>query len=578
MKTVLRFFILLLVSFSFTFLVNAQVTSITDGNWGDNSTWSGGAVPGPGDNVIISESDTVEINVDAVCNNLSINGLLQFEDVTVRSLTVNGNFSVSITGKFKTKSVAVGPIVHTLTIYGNFVSETVVDVRSGSNPNVGVCDITFTGSGNTEINIPSSSDINAITINKSGTGKVILLNTIMQNNNSTTAPSPLVLTHGIIETNEFEWHVKSTSSSAGVQGGSPESHIRGNLVRYMPSGTPEREYPMGDGENYRPVTVSLLSSVSNSGLKCSVVHADANTGSSTFTGNIDKVSTLRYFAFHNLSNNNLLFKYFQPSYGTDDGVESGNTDLRVALSVDERATWIDKGPGDGSHTTTLTNPPVYIKSDSLDPAVTVSGQGKFYITIARKTGTTTNPLPVELTSFTASSLNGSVILEWSTASETGNRGYEIERSTDKISFIMAGFVNGSGTTSETKRYSFTDAVSGISGTVYYRLKQLDFDGSFNYSDIAAVNIEQPENYKLSQNYPNPFNPSTVISYQLAEAGNVSLNIYDVLGNLVKSVVSEYQEAGSYTNTVNFDGLSSGTYIYELKVNSFVSRNKMLFLK
>jgi hypothetical protein len=186
-------------------------------------------------------------------------------------------------------------------------------------------------------------------------------------------------------------------------------------------------------------------------------------------------------------------------------------------------------------------------------------------------------LPVELLSFTARSSGGENILEWQTSTESNNRGFEVERSRDGVNFILRGFVQGNGTTTEPQSYTFSD--DGINGKVYYRLKQFDFNGKYKYSNVMELNSTGLSEYQLMQNYPNPFNPATVISYSLPYDGNVTLKVYNVLGSEVSTIVNGYQQAGIHT--VNFDAsaLSGGVYFYKLQAgNSFNSVKKMVFTK
>ncbi|MFN3560722.1 MAG: T9SS type A sorting domain-containing protein [Chloroherpetonaceae bacterium] len=190
----------------------------------------------------------------------------------------------------------------------------------------------------------------------------------------------------------------------------------------------------------------------------------------------------------------------------------------------------------------------------------------------------TNPvaLPVELTSFNAQVLNNGVRLTWTTASEVNNSGFEVQRSNDQANWTALGFVRGAGTTTEAQSYSFTDAQA--SGRVFYRLKQIDFDGQFEYSNVIEVNVGLPKQFALDQNYPNPFNPTTTIAYQLPTAGNVSLKVFDMLGKEVATLVNGRQEAGSYTVNFNANQLSSGVYFYRLQAGNFVQTRKMMLVK
>ncbi len=205
------------------------------------------------------------------------------------------------------------------------------------------------------------------------------------------------------------------------------------------------------------------------------------------------------------------------------------------------------------------------------------------------------PIPVELTSFTASSVDGNVVLNWITATELNNSGFEIQRSLSPTPSLKEGalgnsdwqkigFVTGNGTSTEVHSYSFTDQ-NPVDGKSYYRLKQIDFDGSFEYSNIVEVDFTLPIVFSLEQNYPNPFNPSTKIKYSITnvalsgvEGSRVILKVFGILGNEVETLVNEEKPAGNYE--VNFDAskLSSGVYFYQLHAGSFVETKKMILLR
>ncbi len=188
-------------------------------------------------------------------------------------------------------------------------------------------------------------------------------------------------------------------------------------------------------------------------------------------------------------------------------------------------------------------------------------------------------VPVELTSFTATSENDEVHLKWTTATETNNQGFEILRSAqnDKQGWQNAGYVAGFGTTTEPKSYSFIDSKVDA-GSYTYRLKQIDFDGTVTYSEEVNVEVEIPLVYSLEQNYPNPFNPSTTIKYSLSEDGFVKLAVYNLLGEEVTTLVNTEQKAGRYEVNFNAMELSSGIYMYRLESKNFLSIKKMLLIK
>jgi len=191
-------------------------------------------------------------------------------------------------------------------------------------------------------------------------------------------------------------------------------------------------------------------------------------------------------------------------------------------------------------------------------------------------------VPVELISFGANRSNNFITINWSTATELNNRGFEIERSFDKNEWRIIGFREGAGTTSEQQEYSYSDCISDITTSkLYYRLKQIDFNGAYEYSEVIEIEIG-PRNFSLEQNYPNPFNPSTKISWQSPVGSWQTLKIYDVLGNEVATLVNEYRSAGSYEVEFNTSSLnhhpSSGIYFYQLKSGEFVETKKMLLIK
>jgi len=191
-------------------------------------------------------------------------------------------------------------------------------------------------------------------------------------------------------------------------------------------------------------------------------------------------------------------------------------------------------------------------------------------------------IPVELTSFTASAGENIVTLNWSTASETNNRGFEIERSTNDERFAVVGFVPGKGTVTENNHYSFIDRnVSG--GIYYYRLKQIDYDGKFEYSKTIEVDYSIPSEYTVSQNYPNPFNPSTSLEFGVPVQAKVIIKLYNSIGEAVAEITNGEFNAGRHTLNFNAGNFSSGTYIYTVTAegidgSKFVQSNKMILIK
>jgi Secretion system C-terminal sorting domain len=189
----------------------------------------------------------------------------------------------------------------------------------------------------------------------------------------------------------------------------------------------------------------------------------------------------------------------------------------------------------------------------------------------------TTTVPVEFTTFTAASSGNDIRLNWSTATETNNSGFNIERKLNNSDWQSVGFVPGFGTTTDQHSYSFTDK-NLSAGSYSYRLKQTDFDGSFKYSEIVNAEIGSPVEYTLSQNYPNPFNPSTKIDFSVPGNEVVNIIVYNSLGQEVAVLMNKELTAGHYS--VNFDakGLASGIYIAKMTAGNFVGIKKMNLLK
>lgn len=185
--------------------------------------------------------------------------------------------------------------------------------------------------------------------------------------------------------------------------------------------------------------------------------------------------------------------------------------------------------------------------------------------------------PVELTSFTASVNEGNVVLNWSTATETNNHLFEIERRAEQGEYFAIGYVNGAGTTTEPQNYSYVDNTVQT-GKYYYRLKQVDFNGSFEYSDEVEVDVNGPLTFNLEQNYPNPFNPSTTIKFSVPESGNIKLAVYNTVGEEVAVLVNGYSDSGFFEVSFNASSLPSGVYLYKLQSANSVQTKKMMLLK
>ncbi len=186
-------------------------------------------------------------------------------------------------------------------------------------------------------------------------------------------------------------------------------------------------------------------------------------------------------------------------------------------------------------------------------------------------------VPVELTSFTATTNGKEVILSWSTATELNNHGFEIQRSMQGGEFFTVGFVNGKGTTTEQQNYSFADR-NFEDGNYYYRLKQVDYNGSYDYSDVVEIEWRAFNSYLLEQNFPNPFNPTTKIGFGIKDKSNVKITILNAIGEEVAVALNEEREAGYHQVEFNAASLPSGVYFYRLQAGNFIETKKMILMK
>ena len=243
-----------------------------------------------------------------------------------------------------------------------------------------------------------------------------------------------------------------------------------------------------------------------------------------------------------------IFDFFHKLAGTD-----GKLKLQYAISNS------DSHPNGAG--TALVDP--LLVSEVLDAAIVYESAGF---------------LPVELTSFTAKQNVTGVELRWTTATENNFSTFEIEKkSSNTESWQTISSIKASGNSSAPRKYSFTDK-NVTPGKYNYRLKIVDYDGTYENSYIVEASVSVPDKFMLGQNYPNPFNPGTVISYSLPSPSNVKLILYNTIGLTVKVLENEFKDAGNYSVNFNASELSSGIYFYRLQAGSFNETKKMMLLK
>lgn len=238
-------------------------------------------------------------------------------------------------------------------------------------------------------------------------------------------------------------------------------------------------------------------------------------------------------------------------------------------------TWMTKD--DGSNWMQINIPSTNYQIYIIDSTRIFSAQGNGFYKLE-------SPffIPVELTSFSADVQKDKIILNWDTATELNNQGFEVERSFDNENFETLGFVPGFGSITEARHYTFEiDEVP--SQTQFYRLKQIDYDGSYEYHGSIEVEGVLPTDFVLNQNYPNPFNPSTTISFSLPFDSEVKIIIYNLMGEKIKEVNNQNFSSGTHNLDIDLSSYSSGNYLYIFEAvssdgNTFKEVRKMTLLK
>ena len=315
----------------------------------------------------------------------------------------------------------------------------------------------------------------------------------------------------------------------------------------------------------------------------SVIRISFYTASGDRTGSYH---TLDGFTIGATENNITLF------YKLISGIQNGPND-GIALAYEKEAfqfisyegvvTALD---GDAENTTSENISVSQNNSTPVGGSLGLEGSGTNYSDFNWQIFATATPgqpnstqvLPVELTTFTASLSEQSVELIWKTATEVNNYGFDIERKIKEGDWSKLSFVNGHGNSNSPKFYSFVDNSVEESGNYYYRLKQIDIDGTYEYSEIVEANLGAPNKFELNQNFPNPFNPYTSIQFNLPYDNQIKLTVFNILGEEVAELLNTKITAGYHS--IQFDGaeLNSGIYFYKLESKDFTQIRKMMLIK
>lgn len=250
------------------------------------------------------------------------------------------------------------------------------------------------------------------------------------------------------------------------------------------------------------------------------------------------------------------FRYHEAELG---GLPEG--ELELFRSPDGGATWSRRG------------------FDSRDPVANTVTLGGIEAFSRWTLGASSQPLPVELTAFEAALDDAAVQLVWTTASETNNTGFGVERATEGEPFREIGFIAGAGTTSASQTYRFADRALPFAAERFrYRLRQIDVDGAFTYSSEVEVELSAPKRLALHPSFPNPARRQVMIRYELPRAERVHLDVYDVAGRRVATLVNERQAAGRKEITFEAGHLPSGVYFLRLAAENTTQLRRMTVVR
>lgn len=308
-------------------------------------------------------------------------------------------------------------------------------------------------------------------------------------------------------------------------------------------GASNKLFPVGISSTYNPVTINNTGTTDNFSVN---VTNTLNPPPLDPNKVVNRLWTITE-ATPGGSNVTLTLQYNTGDYPVTFNNASGN----IVIGRHNGSVWLE-------------TPAVWANPSSNIYTATASGFTQFSPFAIGNSGA----LPVELTAFNYSIDVRDVKLTWETTRETNNSGFDIERSEidksgSRTGWIKLGFVQGSGSSNTPKAYTYYDRKLNT-GKYYYRLKQIDYNGNFEYYDLTSeVAIGKPAVFDVSQNYPNPSNPKSKIDYQLPIDGKVTIKIYDITGREVTTLVNEQKEAGYYTAVFDGSSLASGIYIYRL---------------
>ncbi|MFZ4621639.1 MAG: T9SS type A sorting domain-containing protein [Bacteroidota bacterium] len=475
-------------------------------------------------------------NIAVGSNTLTVNGSLNCGSNLV---TGNGTFTLASGGTLKLASVdgisASGATGNIQTATRNF--------NTGANYTYNSTSVNaVTGSG-----LPAT--VNALTVNLTNAADILSLT------NSLVTTGNLTLTNGLFKIGNNNVTVGNPS------GGSASSYIvtngSGTVIRSITTtSTTVKTFHIGSTSEYRKIVFTFPSTTGlGAASNLNVRYVSADPGSISYPGSVINHYTNGYWAA--TMDTPPVNTYTVDIETAGMGGLSTVANARILKRADASSAWDFAG--------------TFTSAGTVITETGCSGFSQFTV------GSTSDPMPVELTSFTGA-LNGrNVELKWTTATEQNNHGFEIEKNISNT-WKKIGFMGGNGTTNTQHSYSFVDAAAA--GRHQYRLKQIDNSGTIHYSNSVEVSAAfTAKDYTLAQNYPNPFNPSTDICFVMKNTEHAVVTVYNLLGQHVATLFDGIASADQ-VYSITFDGknLPSGLYFYSLRSATRNETRKMMLLK
>ncbi len=470
-------------------------------DWFNSSNWCGG-VP----------TSTTDVLVPAGAKFMPVIGAggAQSRNITINAGVPSGGFSNGTAAASLSTSAS-----NTLDVYGDWTNNGTFTANNGT--------VTFTGATNTTITSGTAESFYNVVVNKTGSATLTIAFITQQISNNLTFSNGIIVPNATLE----------FLTGATATGASNTSYVQGQVRK---TGTNAFTFPVGKGGFYRPIAISAPSASDTYTAEYFNTNPNPSYPRANKDGTLDHVGSTEYWMLNRTGSSNAVVTL---SWGSTSGGISDLTSLRVAGW--NGSTWKDLGnSGTTGNTTTGT-----VSSTS-----TVSVFGPFTLASSN----TNNPLPISLIDFTSVLKGGVVDLNWSTLSELNNDYFDIERSTGETPFYsLKKKIKGAGTSNQVHSYAATDYSPPL-GKVYYRLKQVDFDGTASYSEVRVITNDQLNTIIA---YPNP---ADHVIHMDTRGGRVnSISILNAVGVNQQVPVT----VNDSTVTIDSSGLAAGLYLVKV---------------